>query len=80
MNKNKLKKIENKLTVRVDKVLSLSIFDEPRPRYVAKINVFDKFFAATLLRLFPRSIRPNFLTVFRFVARTPKLSHQSCII
>lgn len=67
MNQDRIKKINEKVTVRIDKVLSLSIFDEPRPRYVAKITIFDKFFAYTILRFFPRSVRPNFLTVFRFV-------------
>lgn len=67
MNNTKLKKIEEKVTTKIDKVLSLSIFDEPRPRYVAKITIFDKFFSATILKLFPHSIRPNFLTTFRFI-------------
>ncbi len=48
--------------------MSLSVFDEPRPRYVSKVTFFDKIFAATILKLFPRSVRPNFLTVFRFVS------------
>jgi CDP-diacylglycerol--glycerol-3-phosphate 3-phosphatidyltransferase len=71
MNKDKIKKIESKISkkviVRLDKVLSLSVFDEPRPRYIAKITFFDKIFEATILKLFPRFVRPNFLTVFRFV-------------
>jgi CDP-diacylglycerol--glycerol-3-phosphate 3-phosphatidyltransferase len=68
MHKEKIKKIEQKVIVRLDKVLSLSVFDEPRPRYVSKITPFDKFFAATFLKLLPHSVRPNFLTVFRFVS------------
>jgi len=68
MTNTKLKKINEKVTVKIDKVLSLSIFDEPRPRYVAKITIFDKFFSATFLKLLPRFVRPNFLTVFRFVS------------
>ena len=31
-----------------------------------KITVLDKFFAATVLRLFPKSVVPNHLTIFRF--------------
>jgi len=69
MNKDKLKKIEEKVTSKIDdKILSLKIFDEPRPDYVAKITIFDKFFAATILKLFPNFVRPNFLTVFRFIS------------
>lgn len=68
MNNPKIKKIEEKVNVRLEKVLSLSIFDEPRPRYIAKITIFDKLFAATILKLFPPFVRPNFLTVFRFVS------------
>ena len=68
MNKEKLNKLNRKVTVRLDKVLSLSVFDEPRPKYISKITVFDKFFAATILKLFPTFVRPNFLTVFRFVS------------
>jgi phosphatidylglycerophosphate synthase len=67
VNKDKVKKINEKVTVKIDKILSLSIFDEPRPRYVAKVTIFDRFFAATFLKLFPQRVRPNFLTVFRFV-------------
>jgi CDP-diacylglycerol--glycerol-3-phosphate 3-phosphatidyltransferase len=68
MNESKIKKIENKVTVRLNKVLTLSIFDEPRPKYVSKITLTDKFFAATILKLVPFGVRPNFLTVFRFVS------------
>jgi CDP-diacylglycerol--glycerol-3-phosphate 3-phosphatidyltransferase len=67
MNSDKIKKIESKVIVRLDKVLSLSVFDEPRPKYISKITITDKFFAATILKLFPYSVRPNFLTVFRFI-------------
>ena len=67
MNHSKVKKIEDKVTVRLDRILSLSVFDEPRPRYISKITIFDRFFNLTLLWLFPRSVRPNFFTVFRFV-------------
>lgn len=67
MNKERAKKINEKVTVKIDKVLSLSIFDEPRPNYIAKVTFFDRLFAATILKLFPRFVRPNFLTVFRFI-------------
>lgn len=60
--------MNEKIIAKFDKVRALSVFDKPRPRYVAKVTIFDKFFALTLLRLFPFSVRPNFLTVFRFVS------------
>ncbi len=31
-----------------------------------KVTISDRFFAVTLLRLFPRSVMPNHLTIFRF--------------
>lgn len=69
MYKAKLKKIEARVTEKIDdKVLSLKIFDEPRPDYVAKVTITDKILNFTLLWLFPKSVRPNFLTVFRFVS------------
>jgi len=69
MNKEKLKKIEEKVSTKLeDKILSLRIFDEPRPHYVSKITLIDKFFAKTVLKLFPHFVRPNFLTVFRFIS------------
>ena len=69
MNKTKLKKIEEKVVNKVeDKILSLKIFDEPRPSYLSKITITDKFLANTVLKLFPNFVRPNFLTVFRFVS------------
>lgn len=49
------------------KILSLHVFDEPRPRYVSKITITDKILNRTILFLFPKYVRPNFITVFRFV-------------
>jgi len=69
MNKDKLKKIEEKITGKIEeKVLSLRVFDEPRPDYVSKVTIFDKILEKTILKLFPYFVRPNFLTVFRFVS------------
>lgn len=69
MNKEKLKKIEQKVTDKIEnKILSLHVFDEPRPNYISKITVFDKIFASTILKIFPSFVRPNFLTVFRFIS------------
>ena len=69
MYKAKLKKIEEKVTGKIDeKILSLRIFDEPRPNYISRITLADKIMAATILKFFPDFVRPNFLTVFRFIS------------
>lgn len=68
MNKTRLKKIEEKVTSKIeDKILSLKVFDEPRPNYIAKITISDRILEKTFLKLLPNFVRPNFLTVFRFV-------------
>jgi len=36
--------------------------------YLTKVTIFDRFFTATILRLIPRSVSPNQLTVFRFIS------------
>lgn len=65
MNKEKLNKIEKQ----IDKsILAFRVFDEPRPKYVAKVTVIDRFFEKTILKLFPKFIKPNIVTVFRFVS------------
>ncbi|MFA6430597.1 MAG: CDP-alcohol phosphatidyltransferase family protein [Candidatus Paceibacterota bacterium] len=66
MNKAKLNKIEKQ----IDKsILAFRVFDEPRPKYVAKVTVIDKIFEKTILKLFPRKyFKPNLITVFRFVS------------
>lgn len=67
--RNKLKKIENTVKVKIeDDILSLQIFDEPRPDYVAKVTITDKILDWTMLWMFPHFVRPNFLTVFRFIS------------
>ena len=72
MNEAKLKKFEEKVIRRLGKILSLHIFDEPRPNYVSHVTITDKLLAVTLLKFFPNFIRPNYLTAFRFIA-TPFL-------
>ena len=68
MNKQKLKKIEEKIDKRIEKsISSLRVFDEPRPRYIAKVTLSDKIIDKIFLWAFPEKIRPNFLTVFRFI-------------
>jgi CDP-diacylglycerol--glycerol-3-phosphate 3-phosphatidyltransferase len=65
----KFKKIKNKVENKIrTKILSLSVFDKPRRNYVSKITVTDKILAATVLKLIPNFVRPNFLTVLRFVS------------
>jgi len=63
--KNKVEKVENKIKA---KILPLSVFDKPRRNYVSKITLTDKILASTILKLFPNFVRPNFLTVLRFVS------------
>ncbi|MFZ2038411.1 MAG: CDP-alcohol phosphatidyltransferase family protein [Minisyncoccia bacterium] len=46
---------------------NVSAFQVPRPRYITKITFFDKINAATALKLFPIDVKPNHLTVFRFL-------------
>lgn len=62
-------KIRNKISEKISlKKLLFKVFDEPRPKYIAKVTFMDKFLNVALLWAFPQSIRPNFLTVFRFVS------------
>ncbi len=69
MNQNKLKKIEEKVSKNIkNKISALRVFDEPRPNYIAKITIFDRFFAVTILKLIPHFVRPNFVTIFRFIS------------
>ena len=57
-----------KIGEKIDKkVLLFKVFDEPRPKYVAKVSIIDKFFKKTILWIFPTSVKPNHITVFRFV-------------
>ncbi len=68
MNKQKIKKIEEKIDKHIEKsISSLRVFDEPRPRYVAKITLSDKMIDKLFLWIFPKKIKPNYLTVFRFI-------------
>lgn len=66
MDEKKFKRIED----RFDKsLLAFRVFDEPRPKYVAKVTVIDRIFEKTVLKLFPRKyFKPNLITVFRFVS------------
>jgi len=64
-----IQKIETKIEEKIDKNLLLfKIFDDPRPNYVAKVTIIDKFINATLLWLIPKWVRPNYVTSFRFIS------------
>ena len=39
-----------------------------RLEYLTRITPFDRFFAATIIPLFPKSISPNRITIFRFIS------------
>ena len=68
MNKQKIKKIEEKIDKHIEKsISSLRVFDEPRPRYIAKITLSDKIIDKLFLWIFPKKVKPNYLTVFRFI-------------
>lgn len=63
-----IKKISADIKNKVElKTLLFRVFDEPRPKYVAKVTGIDIFLNKTLLWAFPHSIRPNFVTIFRFI-------------
>lgn len=36
--------------------------------YLTRVTIFDRFFAATILPFFPKSVSPNRITIFRFVS------------
>jgi CDP-diacylglycerol--glycerol-3-phosphate 3-phosphatidyltransferase len=69
MNKNKFEKIKDAVSDKIEKkVFFLRILDEPRPNYISKITIIDKILDKTILWIFPKFVRPNFLTVFRFIS------------
>lgn len=47
--------------------MDVKAFNQPRPDYISKVTFSDQVFADTLLRLIPNFIRPNHLTVLRFI-------------
>lgn len=64
MNKKRLELINSKID---NSILAFRVFDEPRPDYISKVTVVDKILDKTILWAIPTFVRPNFLTVFRFV-------------
>ncbi len=72
-NSNKKEKFAKKISENIEnkiklKALLFKVFDEPRPKYVAKVTIMDKFLNAVLLWAIPLSVRPNVVTVFRFIS------------
>jgi len=70
---NKKEKLVKKISANIgqkleEKALLFRVFDEPRPKYVAKIIPTDRVFQFLILWAIPRSVRPNLVTVFRFVS------------
>jgi len=61
----KIHNIEEKIDL---KLLVFRIFDDPRPKYIAKVTAIDKVINILILWMIPESIRPNYITVFRFVS------------
>lgn len=65
----KFQKLGKKVEEKIDtKILLFRVFDEPRPKYVAKVTFTDKIVDKSLLWAFPQSVNPNHITVFRFVS------------
>ncbi len=48
----------------LDRLLNMS---EARVRYLTKPTAIDRAFGATILKLFPESVTPNQVTLFRFI-------------
>ncbi len=67
--KKKIQKISKKVSEKIDlKILAFKVFDEPRPKYIAKVTIIDKVIDVLVLWIFPKSIRPNHITLFRFIS------------
>lgn len=66
--KKLIKKISTKVKEKIDiKRLLFRIFDEPRPAYVANVSLIDKFIEKVFLWAVPQSVKPNYITLFRFI-------------
>ena len=63
-----LEQLGAKIGARIDATrLLFHVFDDPRPKYVAKVSLTDKFIDKTILWAIPDFIRPNHVTLFRFL-------------
>ena len=64
----KLKSLERRLETRIDsKILLFRVFDNPKPKYIAKVTAVDRFIDKVFLWAFPQTVNPNHITVFRFI-------------
>jgi CDP-diacylglycerol--glycerol-3-phosphate 3-phosphatidyltransferase len=64
-----LRNIGEKIGEKIDiRLLAFRVFDDPRPKYVAKVTSIDRFFEKTILWAFPMWVRPNYVTLFRFLS------------
>ncbi len=62
-------KIKRKIKERIDlKRLLFRIFDEPKPRYMSKVTWIDRIIDVIFLWAIPDFVRPNYVTIFRFVS------------
>lgn len=51
-----------------NELLLFKVFREPRPKYIAKVTAMDKVINVLFLWAFPKSVKPNQVTVFRFIS------------
>lgn len=64
----KLKNLEERIETKIDsKILLFKVFDNPKPKYIAKVTAIDRFIDNVFLWAFPPSVNPNHITVFRFI-------------
>ncbi len=61
----KIHKIEEKIDL---KLLLFRVFDDPRPKYIAKVTAIDRVINKLILWMIPEYVRPNYITVFRFLS------------
>ncbi len=62
-------KVAQKVAQKIDiKRLLFRVFDDPRPEYIAKVTFTDRIIDSLFLWAFPSWVRPNYVTVFRFVS------------
>lgn len=62
-------KVRQKIKENIEHRISLfRIFDEPRPKYIAKITIIDKFLDKIFLWIIPDYVKPNHVTIFRFIS------------
>lgn len=62
-------KIAEKIEEKIDlKRLLFRVFDDPRPKYIAKVTIIDRIIDILFLWAFPQSVRPNYVTLFRLIS------------